>query len=236
MGKEYGYARISRQKQKIERQITNISRAYPNAKIFEEVFTGRKIEGRKEFNRLLKIVKPGDTIIFDSLSRMSRNADEGEKLYFELYEKKIELVFLKEPYINTATYRESIKQSVEKTGDEIADIYIEATNRVFKLIAKRQIRLAFEQAEKEVEDLRQRTREGLMEARANNKQIGGVKGATYKIKKKEDAKLLIRTHAKTLGGSLKDKEVMKLANLSEKTYYKYKKEVEEEIKKEQEVI
>ena len=69
----YGYCRISTNKQSIERQVRNIERDYPNAKIIKEVYTGTKIN-RIEFNKLLKVVKQGDTIVFDSVSRMSRNA------------------------------------------------------------------------------------------------------------------------------------------------------------------
>ncbi len=34
----------------------------------------------------------GDTIIFDSVSRMSRDSEEGYNLYEELFDKGIELV------------------------------------------------------------------------------------------------------------------------------------------------
>lgn len=34
MGKEYAYARISRKTQKIERQIENLTKAHPNARIY----------------------------------------------------------------------------------------------------------------------------------------------------------------------------------------------------------
>jgi len=68
MGRVYGYARISRKEQSIERQIRNIQAEYPDAKIIEEAFTGTKVEGRKEFEKLLKVVKSGDTIVFDSVS------------------------------------------------------------------------------------------------------------------------------------------------------------------------
>ena len=40
MGKIYGYARISRPIQNIERQIRNILELYPNAHIVKEVYTG----------------------------------------------------------------------------------------------------------------------------------------------------------------------------------------------------
>ena len=89
MGKEYAYARISRKTQKIERQIENLTKAYPDAWIYQEAYTGTKTEGRKEFKRMLAAVKSGDTIIFDSVSRMSRNADDGIKLYMELYDKDV---------------------------------------------------------------------------------------------------------------------------------------------------
>ena len=98
----YGYARISTKKQKIERQIENIKHYCKEAVIYQEAFTGKsKSHDRPEFEKLLKRVKAGDTIIFDSVSRMSRNAEDGFTQYMELYEKGVELVFLKEPYVNT---------------------------------------------------------------------------------------------------------------------------------------
>ena len=72
----YGYCRISTRKQNIERQARNIKQLYPNALIIKEIFTGTKLE-RKEWTKLEKALKAGDTVVFDSVSRMSRNADEG---------------------------------------------------------------------------------------------------------------------------------------------------------------
>ena len=91
---KYGYCRISQKKQSIERQIRNIKSAYPEATIIEEAYTGTSID-RKEWNKLFKKVKEGDTIIFDSVSRMSRNADEGFTAYEQLFTRGVELVFLK---------------------------------------------------------------------------------------------------------------------------------------------
>ena len=48
--KIYGYCRISTIKQSIERQHRNILDLYPNAIIVDEVFTGTKVEGRRELN------------------------------------------------------------------------------------------------------------------------------------------------------------------------------------------
>ncbi len=79
--KTYGYCRISRKTQSIERQLRNIKAAYPAAVILQEAYTGTKVEGRREFEKLLRTVKRGDTIVFDSVSRMSRNAEAGFALY-----------------------------------------------------------------------------------------------------------------------------------------------------------
>ena len=63
----YGYCRISTDKQNIDRQIRNIQKAYPKAKIKQEIYTGTKTDGRKVFEQLLKTVKAGDTIVFDAI-------------------------------------------------------------------------------------------------------------------------------------------------------------------------
>ena len=77
MSREFGYCRISTGRQNIERQERNIKAAYPNAVIVKEVYTGTKFQGRKELEKILDKVQAGDTIIFDSVSRMSRDAEEG---------------------------------------------------------------------------------------------------------------------------------------------------------------
>ena len=92
-------------------------------------------------------------------------------------------------------------------------------------LAKEQIRLAFDQAEKEVEDLHQRTREGIQTARLNGKQIGQRQGAKLVTKKSIVAKEVILKHSKDFGGTLADTDVMKLTGLARNTYYKYKAEL-----------
>ena len=82
----YGYCRISQKKQSIDRQIRNIKEAYPSAIMIEEAFTGTKID-RPEWTKLYAKAKSGDTIVFDSVSRMSRNAEEGFNTYEELYNR-----------------------------------------------------------------------------------------------------------------------------------------------------
>lgn len=244
MCKVYGYCRVSRKEQSIERQIRNIKAKYPNAIIRQEAYTGRKIEGRKEFEKLIAAVKPGDTIIFDSVSRMSRNADEGIKVYFNLYEAGINLVFLKEPAINTETYAEAMNRQQLPTikvnedeadeGELIDDILV-AVVKYQRKLARRQIALAFQQAQKEVDDNQQRTREGIETARLAGKQIGQVQGAKLTTKKSVTAKEAIKKYNRDFGGSLNDIETMKqIGNISRNSYYKYKRELTAELQQEQE--
>lgn len=224
MNKIYGYCRISTNKQSIERQHRNILAEYPNALIIDETFTGTKIEGRKEFNKLLSKISESDTIVFDSVSRMSRNADEGYTLYEQLFNKGIELVFLKEQHINTATYKKALTNNIEMTGTNV-DFILEGINKYLLALAKEQIKLAFMQSEKEVSDLHQRTKEGIETARLNGKQIGQKKGTKFKTKKSVEAKEQILKYSKDFQGSLTDIEAMKLIGLARNTYYKYKKEL-----------
>ncbi|MCR5728190.1 MAG: recombinase family protein [Lachnospiraceae bacterium] len=223
----YGYTRISRKEQSIDRQVRNIRAAFPDALIIQEAFTGTKMD-RPEWNRLYNKVKAGDTIVFDSVSRMSRNADEGVETYFALYEKGVHLIFLKERYIDTAIYTENMKDKIELQGTDEDEIF-KGLNNYFRKLAERQIRIAFEQAEKEVQDLHQRTREGIETARLKGKQIGQKPGNKMRIKKEAPAKELILKHNKSFKGTLSDSECLKLAGISRNTFYKYKSELKKEV-------
>ena len=222
----YGYCRVSTKTQNIERQERNIKAVYPDAAIVKEAFTGTKVYERKAFMKLVGSLKSGDTLVFDSVSRMSRNADEGVTLYMELFNKGIELVFLKERYIDTQVYADNLKDRIQLTG-AIEDEIFKGINSYFRALAEKQIRIAFEQAEKEVTDLQQRTREGMATAKLNGKQIGIPTGTKLTTKKSVVAKEIISKHCKTFGGSLSDIECIKLCGITRKTYYNYKKQLKE---------
>lgn len=226
MGKIYGYCRISNPKQHIERQVRNIQREYPDADIRQEVFTGVVIN-RKELNWLLDKVVEGDTIVFDSVSRMSRDAAEGWKVYQHLYNKGVNLVFLKEPMINTDTYKNAMRQQIPMTGSNV-DLILKGINEYLMTLAEDQVKLAFLQAEKEVMDLRQRTREGIETARLKGKQIGTKAGSKRSYYMEAPAKEKILKYNKSFGGQLNDTETIKVAGISNKTFYKYKKQLIQE--------
>ena len=226
MCKVYGYCRISRKEQNIERQERNIKAAYPEAIVLKEAFTGTKINGRKEFEKLMKAAKAGDTIIFDSVSRMSRNADEGIEQYMKWFDMGVSLVFLKEGYINTSVYASKLQQADISTGKAYLD---EGLKVILMGLAEEQIRIAFEQAEKEVADLHQRTKEGIETARLAGRQIGQKVGNKLTVKKAIAAKDVIKKHSRDFGGTLNDAECIKQAGISRNSFYKYKKELAEEL-------
>lgn len=246
----YGYARISTPKQSIDRQIRNIREAYPTAVVLKEEYTGTRLD-RPEWMKLYKKAKAGDTIIFDSVSRMSRDAEDGFALYKELFERKINLVFLKERHIDTSAFEDAMQgvinvniNSGDTATDELVNSIMAALNKFMMNKVEKDIQKAFEQAEKEVHDLRQRTREGIETARLNGKQIGQKSGNTFNIKRKEPIIAIIRDKSKDFNGDNSDDEVMAIlaasnvtiakddkgntkrvsAKVSRNTYYKYKKE------------
>ncbi len=228
---EYGYCRVSTGRQRITRQVTNIKELYPKATLIKEFYTGTT-QNRPLWDRLMKQIDKGDTIIFDSVSRMSRNAEEGFKDYKTLYEAGINLIFINEPLINTsifeATKNNLLKISV-KTGNAAVDNYFKGNvsliNDLLMSLAEEQIKSAFIQAEKEVTDLHTRISQGMRESKKNGTKIGLTKGTNLVTAKSIECKEIIKKHAREFGGMLNDTEVMTLCKISKNSYYKYKKEL-----------
>ena len=227
----YAYCRVSTKHQRIARQITNITELYPRAIIIREFYTGTT-QSRPHWEKLMTQIKTGDTIVFDSVSRMARNSAEGYQDYKTLYERGVNLVFLNEPLINTcvldATKAKLLNINID-TGNNAVDSFLkgnlELINKFIMALAEEQIKAAFDQAEKEVTDLHTRISQGIREAKRNGTQIGLIKGTELTTKKSIECKAIIKKHAKDFGGTLDDPEVMKLCGCSRNSYYKYKKEI-----------
>ena len=227
----YAYCRVSTKHQRIARQITNITELYPKAIIIREFYTGTK-QDRPNWNKLIEQIKAGDTIVFDSVSRMSRNAQEGFKDYKMLYQQGIHLVFLNEPLINTSVFNSTKSNLLSiqvETGNEAVDNFFKGNVRLINdflmALAEEQIKAAFEQSEKEVTDLHSRISQGMREAKRNGVHIGLAKGTTLTTKKSVECKAIIKKHSKDFGGSLEDPDVIKLCGCSRNSYYKYKREL-----------
>ena len=238
--KVYAYCRVSTERQSLKRQIDNISAAYPEIQerdYYTEKYTGTTTN-RPEWQKLLGRVQPGDTIVFDEVSRMSRDAAEGAKQYEELYSRGVSLVFLKEPHINTAVFKAAAEKRMRiavDTGRAATDkllVNLEMTINEFLIdLAKEQVMIAFEQAQKERDSLSKRTKEGIRAARnarlAENlpEKAHFNRGRKLETKKARAVKAAIFKYSKDFAGSLSDIDCIKIAGCSRNSYYKYKAEL-----------
>ena len=222
----FGYCRVSTMRQSTQRQIDNIKAKYPNAVIIAESYTGTKMD-RPAWNKLYKQLKAGDTVVFDEVSRMSRNAEEGFTVYQDLYNRGVNLIFLKESTLNTENFRQAMSAKISMTGGDI-DMVLDGINKYLMKVAENQFKAAFETAQHEVEFLHQRISEGVQKAQAAGKRVGMEAGRKLTTKKSIEAKEVIRKHSKDFGGTLNDKELMAMTGLARNTFYKYKRELKEE--------
>lgn len=232
----YGYARVSTPQQSIDRQIRNIKKEYPEVKkIYSEAYTGTTTD-REQFRKLRKVLKSGDIVVFDSVSRMSRTAEDGVKIYLDLMRSGVDLVFLKEHHIDTRVFKKAqaeVQLPKVETGHDPTDRLIgsimDAISDFMKSLIEQQVVQAFEQAEKEVLDLRQRTKEGIETARIAGKTIGRPVGSGhgYTTKKEIEMIPMIEKLSRSFGGVLSDKECMKTLGISQTTYYKYKRKIKQ---------
>ena len=219
----YGYVRVSTKRQSIERQIRNIHSEYPEALIIQETYTGTTMD-RPKWNKLFCRLTDGDVVIFDSVSRMARTSESGFKTYEFLFNKGVDLIFIKEPQINTTTYKKAKDKSIPLTNTAV-DFILEGINNYLLALAREQIILAFSVAQKETDDLKQKTKEGLLTAKLSGRTLGHRKHTPLIHKQSLLDKNIILKHSKTFNGSLSDVDVMKMCKCSRKTYYKYKKEL-----------
>lgn len=240
--KVYGYTRVSTKKQSEEMQTKAIHAFSRIDMMYSETFTGTTIN-RTQFNKLVKQVdddiKNGEqvTIIFYSVSRMSRNAAEGIEQYFSWYDKGVELVFLNERYIDTSVFKAAMEKqiaTVSKTGDKATDKFIGAIVSALedyqKDLAIKQIELAFAQSEKEVQDLHQRTKDGMRESGAADKIRQARKGKTYTTAKELDTRISMLECLKDFGGQQNLKRFAEDKGLSRTTVYKYFTAIQEDLK------
>lgn len=96
----FGYARVSRDTQNLDRQIDALKR-YGVDKIYNEKMTGTK-KDRPELSKLLERLTKGDTIVIESLSRLGRSTKDLIELTELFKQKGVHLISLKEQ-IDTST-------------------------------------------------------------------------------------------------------------------------------------
>lgn len=152
--KKFGYVRVSSKDQNEERQIVNMRNiGIDERDIFIDKKTGSDMD-RENYQMMKRYVRTGDTIVFDSLTRLGRSMNDTLEEFKYYEEQKINLEFLKEPYINV-TYNGNV------TNDVIQSAIQKATATILSAFA-----------EKERQDIKQRQAEGIALAQAKGKHLG----------------------------------------------------------------
>lgn len=222
--------------QKVDRQITDIKKVCPDGIVIEDTYSGTTME-RPGWLKLMKKVEQGKVtdIYMDELSRMGRTKEEGYKCWMWLYEKNIELHFIKQPQVDTLTYREAISNSLhistenlDKATSELMISIIDGINKYMIELARMQIYQVFDEAQFERDMLSQRTSEGLKVAKLNGKRVGRQKGERIVTKKSKKAKAKIKKFYKKYGGVLNATDCMRICEISRDTFYTYIREIDEE--------
>lgn len=97
---QYGYARVSSKKQNLDRQLVEFA-SMDLDRVFADKETGHSFN-RKEYQRLLRILKPGDVIFVHELNRFGRNYDEIKEEWYKLTKvKRVHIVVLNMKLLDT---------------------------------------------------------------------------------------------------------------------------------------
>ena len=103
----YGYVRVSTQRQgkevsghvSIPIQKALMNRKYPDIdEIYEECVSGKDIRKQKELNKLMKVIKKGDTVVVYSLSRLTRDFCGGAIVLNKFRTTGVEFLSLSEGF------------------------------------------------------------------------------------------------------------------------------------------
>lgn len=147
----YGYIRVSTREQNEDRQVIAMREfGVPDSNMVTDKQSGKDF-ARPGYRRLLRKLKPGDTLVLKSIDRLGRNYDEIlEQWRLLTKEKRVEIVVLDMPLLDT-------RQGRDLMGTLIADIVLQLLSYV---------------AQTEREFIRQRQAEGIAAAKARGVRFG----------------------------------------------------------------
>ncbi len=148
---EYGYVRLSTREQNEQRQMIAMKEyGVEEARIYTDKQSGKDF-ARKNYKRLLRRLKSGDTLVIKSIDRLGRNYEEIlEQWRCITKEKQAAIVVLDMPLLDT-------RQTRDLTGTLIADLVLQLLSYV---------------AQTERESIRQRQAEGIAAAKARGVRFG----------------------------------------------------------------
>ena len=199
----YGYIRVSSKEQSKKRQEKELlDYGVKKENIYSEEVSGKNFEDRIEYPRLFKACSVGDTIVFTSLDRFSRNVSATVKELEELKKKGINAVF--------------IKENIDTSRGEVNTLLI----TVFTWVAEQERKTLLERQRKGYNAL-QKTEDGRMISKKGTLIGGREKKLTNKQLE------LIKEYKK--GNSIYNlSQLARLLNVSRPYLYKKLKEIENE--------
>ena len=222
MANYYSYMRIStkidRDKQSYTRQESALAKYAENNKIeyvfqFKEDVSGTSFENRAEWQRIEKIVQPGDTIVFKDISRFTREAEAGYTKYMGLMNKGVNLVFIDNPTISTDYIKELLH--IAEQQDLVAKTSLESTVKLLLIVE-------LNRAEQERLTLKKRTKDGMA---ASPNKAGRKPGQLDKLTDELQADIVLYLADR----SVKAIDLMRKHNISRNTFKKYVKYVEKNM-------
>jgi DNA invertase Pin-like site-specific DNA recombinase len=198
--KKFGYVRISSKQQNEARQLETMkNQGIDERDIFIDKQSGKDFD-RPSYQALKNILRSGDTIVFDSITRMGRNMDDTLVEYRYFVENGINLQFVKEPMLNTDSQQD--------------DVILKAIQQAVLVVLS-----AF--AEKERDEIRTRQAEGIAVAKKN-----GVKFGRPSMELPSNWNEL---YDQWKSGQIKAVEFMAKVNMKKATFYKKVKEYESQL-------
>lgn len=206
--------RYNRQEKALEKYVQEHGIELKDVYQFRDDVSGKSFENRADWNKLEKLLQPGDTIIFKDITRFTREAENGYKKYMELLNNNINLIFIDNPTIST-DYIKTMMGIAQRQENRIAK---KSLNDTIELL----ILVELDRAEREREIIVQRIRDGL---KASNKRAGRPRGKLDKLTDELRADIVLYLADR----SVKAVDLMRKHNISRNTFKKYVKYVEENM-------
>lgn len=193
--RKFGYCRVSTQEQNEDRQLIAMEQAeVPKENIYLDKQSGKDFN-RPQYQKLIKKLRPGDTLFIKSIDRLGRNYEEiinqWQKIVKEI---KADIVVLDMPLLDT-------RHKKNLLGTLISDIVLQLLSYV---------------SETERANIRQRQAEGIAAAKKR-----GVKfGRPIKEMPENFAEIISQWNRK----EITMEEISRLYGMSESTFYRWLRE------------
>ena len=151
-GNVYGYARVSSRDQNLARQLDALEDfGVERRRIFADKASGKDF-CRPSYQRLMRRIRLGDTLVIKSIDRLGRSYDDVIEEWRRLTkERSVHIVVLDMPLLDTRENRGGL------TGEFIADLVLQLLSYVAQL---------------ERDNIRQRQAEGIAAAQARGVRFG----------------------------------------------------------------